>query len=80
MSLASPTKADKLPSLNLIDDERKAESPKSLIEDEEEDEFDEYRNQWVGEVDLPESTCSRLVVAHGQAHRMYRHGAALDGV
>ncbi|KAF9821421.1 hypothetical protein IEO21_00667 [Rhodonia placenta] len=55
MSLASPTKADKLPSLNLIDDERKAESPKSLIEDEEEDEFDEYRNQWVGEVDLPEN-------------------------
>ncbi|EPT02749.1 hypothetical protein FOMPIDRAFT_1117335 [Fomitopsis schrenkii] len=56
MSLTTPTKANKLPALNLIDDERLSRSPASLVEEIEDHdaELDGLRSKWVGEVDLPE--------------------------
>ncbi|TFY59801.1 hypothetical protein EVJ58_g5554 [Rhodofomes roseus] len=59
MSLTTPTKAGKIPALNLIDDERLSKSPASLADELEEEEIDpeleELRKKWVGEIELPEN-------------------------
>ncbi|KAH9938560.1 beta subunit of ribonucleotide reductase [Fomitopsis serialis] len=58
LSLTTPTKTDKLPALNLIDDERLSRSPVSLADEEEQEKYDpeleELRKKWIGEVELPE--------------------------
>ena len=54
MSLKTPSKADsKIEPLVLVDDSRKSQSPDTVSEASEED-VEEYRKRFVGEVDLPE--------------------------
>lgn len=43
--------------LPLIDDRKRSVSPDSGLELEDEDNLDELRKKFVGEVDLPESRC-----------------------
>ncbi|KII95244.1 hypothetical protein PLICRDRAFT_34087 [Plicaturopsis crispa FD-325 SS-3] len=52
-SLTTPTKPLKKPQFSLIDDEQRSESPETLNGDE--DDLEELRKKFVGEVDLPES-------------------------
>lgn len=55
MELKTPTKtAKKAIEPLILDDKEKSLSPKSVTEDEEE-EVEDYRRRFVGDVDLPES-------------------------
>ncbi|KAF5333254.1 hypothetical protein D9611_002183 [Ephemerocybe angulata] len=54
-SLESPSKPSKKAALQLIDDAKLPESPKSVTDVEEVDTISKLRKQYVGEVDLPES-------------------------
>ena len=55
MCLQSPTKAEKRPVI--INDKEGSESPKTVTE-ESEDDIEDYRKRFVGEVDLPEGVSS----------------------
>lgn len=69
---------------DLIDDERRSVSPDSIEEDVAEptqtaatvtaptevaEDVESWRNQWIGEVDLPESMCSRISIYRLESRR-----------
>ena len=54
MALASPTKKGKKAPVLLVDDEERSESPSS------DEEGEEYRQRFVGDVDLPEGKAKRV--------------------
>ncbi|KAL6309708.1 ribonucleotide reductase small subunit [Sparassis latifolia] len=82
MALATPTKPSKKALVSLIDDERGSHSPASSSEaDETKVDIDVsvYREQWVGEVDLPEKmepllmeTKRRFVLFPIQYHEIWQ--------
>lgn len=53
MSLMTPTKLLEKASVDLVDDDRRSCSPDPSAAATEED-LEQYRDQWIGEVDLPE--------------------------
>ena len=62
MCLQSPTKAEKRPVI--INDKESSESPKTVTE-ESEDDIEDYRKRFVGEVDLPEGVSSVFFTTSG---------------
>lgn len=73
LSLESPAKKIKVAPIDdqkiskLVDDKRRSDSPHSLIECEVvlEEDLEDLRKKFVGEIDLPESTCvSRFFNVH----------------
>ena len=56
MALKTPSKTEtKIEPLVLVDDRKKSQSPETVSEASEEEDVEEYRKRFVGEVDLPES-------------------------
>jgi hypothetical protein len=73
--LDSPTKVSKKLFVKLTDDERLPESPDTIGDDDEEVDEEaqlrELRKKFVGEVDLPESTCFHVFDA-SLSHERYQ--------
>ncbi|KAI0921316.1 Ribonucleotide-diphosphate reductase (RNR), small subunit, variant 2 [Taiwanofungus camphoratus] len=78
MSLMTPTKLLEKASVDLVDDDRRSCSPDPSAAATEED-LEQYRDQWIGEVDLPEhmepllmESKRRFVLFPIQYHEIWR--------